>query len=97
MFENKFQNLPDPILCNLSDCRGRSCVISSLHAKRRRLATSATASDRGDAGRAYSSARGEIRRPLLVEPRRKHLTREDREHSHTIVSGGELFTYLNLY
>ena len=31
IIENKSQNLSDPILCNFSDRRGRSCVISHVN------------------------------------------------------------------
>ena len=31
IIESKAQNLSDPILCNFSDCRGRSCVISHVN------------------------------------------------------------------
>ena len=54
IIESKAQNLSDPILCNFSDRRDRSCH--------------------------------HVSSPML--------TREDREHSHTIASVGELFAYL---
>ena len=31
IIKNKAQNLSDPILCNFSDRRGRSCVISNVN------------------------------------------------------------------
>ena len=34
IIENKSQNLSDPILCNFSDRRGRSCVISHVNTGR---------------------------------------------------------------
>ena len=34
IIENKAQNLSDPILCNFSDRRGRSCVISHVNTRR---------------------------------------------------------------
>ena len=34
IIKNKSQNLSDPILCNFSDCGGRSCVISHVNTRR---------------------------------------------------------------
>ena len=37
IIENKSQNLSDPILCNFSDRRGRSCAISHVDTKTREV------------------------------------------------------------
>ena len=53
IIENKSQNLSDPILCNFSDRRGRSCVIS--HVDTGRLGTLAYNSFRWRAIRLFDS------------------------------------------
>ena len=57
--ENKSQNLSDPILCNFSDRRGRSCVI--FHVDTGRLGTLAYNSFRWRAIRLFNSLPKAIR------------------------------------
>ena len=59
IIENKFQNLSDPILCNFSDRRGRSCVIS--HVDTGRLGTLAYNCFRWRAMRLFNSLPKAIR------------------------------------
>ena len=96
IIQSKAQNLSDPTLCNFSDRRGRSCVISHVNTGSGLCSEGLTWSIvllRCDDHTGIFTCDGCARDHTFMCPARHRKTVEDREHSHTIASDGELFAY----